>query len=97
MIPVGSDASEPGRWVTSGDVDVRWFVPDAGANGSSSKELFAEATEGAVALQIAAVGWLTKENVHHVTAESWDALLIGSGIILRTIAENSTDLLLPEK
>jgi hypothetical protein len=93
MIPIGSSASEPGDWITSGDVQVRWFVPDAGAN----EQLFDEATEGAVALQVAAANWVTKERIRHVAAESWDVLLIGIGVCLRSIAENSVDLLFSEK
>lgn len=94
MVPRGSDMTEPGDFVLSGDVAVRWFVPRDGTEFNDSSCLRAQATEGAIALQVASARWVTVDNAQHYAGEMWDAALIGSGLILRSVAESAPQVIL---
>lgn len=94
MVPRGHAVDSGGDWIYSGDVNVRWWIPPIDSVGETQREEFQKvATEGAVSLQVASARWVTKENAQYYLGELYDGTLIGTGMILRAVAENSTDML----
>ncbi len=92
MIPRGHVVDAKGTWAYAGETGVRWFVPSKEALGETERtRLQSQATEGSVAIQ--AANWVTCESLQTASEDVWQAALIGLGILLRTIAENSTDLI----